>query len=200
MRGATPGVAVTRIAGYPGGIIRVAARSGQIAASGIARVLGAVACNPYAIAIQELLLNPTALAGTGQLRYEMPVFPPGSPEPYYLPRGTYILPNGQVYVPLPESIFGPSDFQPPPGSIVVTRDHQIIGQSVGRGARYPADSIAPISSLPWVLLIPPNMTEAQARSEYLQYLQQGQRNWGNSGRTSTRTMDFTEWLNWRYVP
>jgi hypothetical protein len=170
MRGATPGTAVTRAAGYPGGLVRVGARRGAIAAE-LLTGIGALACNPYALAVEEILLNPTPTAGQARFTYEMPVFPPSSPDLYSLPRGTIILPNGQIYIPLPESEFGPSDFVPPPGSLVVIQSGRVIGQSVRAGATYPPGSVASASSLPWILYIPENVAEDQARNEYLDYLQ-----------------------------
>jgi hypothetical protein len=201
MRGATPGTAVTRAAGYPGGLIRVAGRRGAIAAGAIVRGIGLALANPFVIALEELVLDPTSLAGQAGLPVEVPIVPPGSPDIYYLPRGTFILPDGKIYIPLPESQFGPSDFEPPPGSLVVIASRRIAGQSVRPGATYPAGAVAPISSLPWILSIPENVTEAQARNEYQTYLQQSSGTlsmMAAPGYSRSPTMNFTDWVKVHY--
>jgi RHS repeat-associated protein len=203
MRGATPGTAVIRAPGYPGGLIRIAARRGEIAAGALARGSVRVIASPYAGALLEIFLNPTPTAGTAALRFEVPYVPPNSPDVYYLPRGTYILPNGEVYIPLPESEFGPSDFTPPPGSLVVIRSGRVVGQDVPRHfntlTNYFPGTVAPVTSMPWILMIPENMTEEEAREGYMQFLR-GQDTYALRVRYGGMypTMTFVEWLKWRY--
>lgn len=50
-------------------------------------------------------------------------FPPHSPEVYFLRPGTYIMQNGLIYTPSPNSTF-----QPPPGAVRVTG--RVSGQDV----------------------------------------------------------------------
>jgi hypothetical protein len=202
MADATPGEAVARVAGYPGGLISASRRLGRrgsiaageliFAVGQLGRLLGRVAASPEAMAIEEILLNPTEIAGPATLYYERSMAPPSSPDLYWLPRGTIILPNGQIYILLPEDEFGPSDFEPPPGSLVVIQSERIHGQDVRPGSTsYPQGSVAPATSLPWILSIPENVTEEQARRDYVDYL--------NHERFG-QTMTFERWARIAYQP
>ncbi|MBX9681479.1 MAG: hypothetical protein K2X38_22210 [Gemmataceae bacterium] len=198
VRGALPGTAVARIAGYPGGILTW--RSTATAAAGTAlRGFGILALNPYSLAIQEVLANPAPLAAAAHLEFEILMRPPSSPDRYFLPLGTYIQPDGFIYIPLPEAEYGESDYDPPEGTVVVTRNGRIDGDSVRHGAAYPADSTAPAVSRPWVMILPDGVTEEQARREYRDDLtNQANRSLGNGGRH--RTFTFEEFVHWRYGP
>jgi hypothetical protein len=193
MAGARPGFAVRRIAGYPGGLIRVIAATARpgLRIGGMAlRAASGVLRNPWFIAISEMAIFPPALAGGVRLSYEQLEFPPGGSVYYFLPRGTFITPRGQIYIPLPESEFGQSDFQPPPGSLVVVRSDSVRGSLVRPGATYPPDSVRPVS--PLALLIPIGMTEETARLEYSRYLQ------GATGNSAGQTPNFMDWLRRTY--
>jgi RHS repeat-associated protein len=77
---------------------------------------------PFAGSVAAVLLDPTPTA-SGGIKMNQLMYPVHSPEFYYLPKGTYITPNGQIFVPGPNSTF-----VPPPGSVRVTG--KVAAQSV----------------------------------------------------------------------
>jgi hypothetical protein len=156
----------------------------------VSRVLGGAwrfATGPFGMAITEVLVNPTPTAGPALLPRNTLMFPPSSPEIYYLPRGTFILPNGLIYI--PDDTVG--NFTPPAGSFVVRG--RVVGNNLQPGATYAPATAAPVSLLPWILLIPNDVTEQQALAEYNAYIQAH-----HYAGSRTPTMNFTEWARYRY--
>jgi RHS repeat-associated protein len=106
-----------------------ACRAAQTTASRTSRFLGGIrtifryAGGPFTIAASEVLISPTPTAGPGRVGQNQLMFPAHSPEIYLLPKGTYIMQNGLIYVPGPNSTF-----RPPPGSVRVTG--RVSGQDV----------------------------------------------------------------------
>jgi hypothetical protein len=173
------------------GALGVTARSSTRLTVGEAMArFGRVIAGPYVLAITELLLDPTPTAGTANLPVNTLMRPPASPDVYRLPRGTLILPNGLIYIPGPGSMF-----VPPPDAVVVTGS--VVGNTLQPGQTFPPRAVAPISSLPWIMYLPPGVSETEARAGYSQYIQSG--NYLGGDRNSrTQTMNFGEWLRYTY--
>jgi RHS repeat-associated protein len=79
--------------------------------------------NAFVLAIIAVFVDPTPTAGAPSLPRDTLTFPGHSPQLYYLPPGTFIMPNGLIYIPGPNQ-----DFLPPPGSVVVTG--RVCGQAI----------------------------------------------------------------------
>ena len=104
---------------------RAAAAAAEEASSWSSRFGGVLRflASPFVWAATEILVDPTPTAGPGGVGVDQLMRPPHSPEIYYLPRGTYVLPNGLIYSPSPNSAF-----RPPAGSVRVTGS--VSGQDV----------------------------------------------------------------------